>query len=196
MAPLPVISNVYRITINYASANGIAPRNVFHLRSPSGDVTEIADRITDAAQDQPMMTGMSPDFTPPNFSIIPLDGSTATSVHDFPEGCWSTNSSGGQISPASAAIVSFRTGIRGPRGRGRVFIGPLNEDTIEDGFFIGDNLNDLPNAWIEFATALATGDPAMVLGVASYVHEDFEALTTINTPQLLGTMRRRQDQLR
>jgi len=77
-----------------------------------------------------------------------------------------------------------------------VFIGPLNEDTIEDGFFIGDNLNDLPNAWIEFATALATGDPAMVLGVASYVHEDFEALTTINTPQLLGTMRRRQDQLR
>jgi hypothetical protein len=51
-------------------------------------------------------------------------------------------------------------------------------------------------AWGAFASALSDPDAGPVLGVASYVHADFHAESSIRVDSLVATQRRRQDQLR
>jgi len=196
MADPPIISDVWRVTVNYANVGGVRPVNVFHLRSPSGDREEIADAIRDACDGKVLMNGMSPDFAPSTFTLLPLDGASASSVHDIAPSTWGTSSADGDWSPATAAVVSLRTAVRGPRGRGRLYIGPIVEEGIANGSLLGDTPVDLADAWASFGADLASGDPAIALGVASYVHEDFNPLIGLSVSPIVGTQRRRQDQLR
>lgn len=196
MPPLPIISNVYRITMLYTAVSGITPRNVWHLRSPSADRGVIADAIVTAAEGEPLMQGMDPDHHPDSFEILPLDGVSAASVHDMPSTAWTSEAASGAGVPAAAAVVSLRTLFRGPRGRGRLYIGPMQEPNIDDGIVLEDTRDSLEAAWRNFNTGLLGFDPIIALGVASYTHDAFAVVNSIAVSPICGTMRRRQDQLR
>jgi len=98
--------------------------------------------------------------------------------------------------PSVAALVSLRTTIRGPRGRGRQYVGPIVEQAQENGVMEGTTRANLQTAWLSFANDLQELDPAMALCVASYVHAEAVNVSTITVDQLTASQRRRQDQLR
>lgn len=196
--PLPVIANVFRVALEWAPApSGVSAVNTFHVRSDApADAGDVLGQVQGRLDDHhdmwlPLHTGSAIA----RVSVLPLDGSTATVFGTGPSGL---GSGSGADSPASAFIMSIATGQRGPRGRGRIYIGPCTEDAIGNGGSDGAMRATMQTAWNDFATDLdAFGGPVAVhFGVASYVHADFHSSSALVVESLLGTMRRRQDQLR
>lgn len=193
---LPIIPDCFRITVNYQPNGGVTPRNVFHVGTTLGDVDEVADVIDQAAGAKLLMNGMDPAFRPLTFDVLPLDGETATQTYDFQEGAWTTSSAGGQFSPASAGIVKLKTAKRGLSGRGRVYIGPMQEASIDSGMLVGDTPDDLAEAWQGFRDDMRDDPRNVDLVIASYTLAEMNVVTSINVETVLGTQRRRQQQLR
>lgn len=197
MPPLPVIAGAYRITLLWNNFDGIAPRNVLHVVAASGTVDDVADAF-DAAMTSGINVGMfavmNNSHFAGSFEILPLDGSTAQQSHDF------TNSPRGgaaaDITPAVCAVMSWHTAQRGPRGRGRTYIGPVREEAVTAGLFDATVQGNLVDAWAEFHDNLRSGSPILVPVVASYTHADAHEITSIRCDGVAGTQRRRQDQLR
>lgn len=194
MPPLPIIEDVFRVTWNFQPFAGITPRIVQNYLGVGLDVTEFGE--TFAAQEGEGIFGpMHENFEPFEVDILPLDGSTPTqtviltSAHNK---CQDPS----DVSPASAAILSLKTDTRGPQGRGRSYIGPVGEDSMSDGQLESTTTGNLQAAWDDWITNLGTGDPSIILGVASYVHADFNGVTNWTVERTLGTQRRRQNQLR
>ena len=195
MSPLPIISNVYRIAVDFQPLSGIQPVCVHHVRTTTADVAEIGAAWWAAAPDGlygPMLAGHEPQ----SISIIPLDGATATRVVARPGGANDLCLGTGQSMPQVAALVSMRTVVRGPRGRGRQYVGPLVEQAQDQGVMESTTRANLETAWVNFLSELALGDPPLTLGVASYTHEEFQPLESITVDTITATQRRRQDQLR
>lgn len=197
MPPLPTIANTFRVTLDWTTQHGIRPVNVFHVHSASSDVLAIGADIQNAMvvpSPLALFKCMQSDFTIPSFSILPLDGSTAT-VTIAASGQGGGGGSG-QLVPAAAGVVSFHTAQRGARGRGRMYVGPCTETVISDGALDTTVQTQMLSAWGDFLTALPTGTEGVTMVVASYVHADQHAITNIRVDTLIGTQRRRQDQLR
>lgn len=195
MAPLPVISNVKRITVNFTPYGGVTPRCVFHLRGDMADEEELGLAIWDSATEH-LYGPMHDGFEPGSLDILPLDGSSATFVSDRPVGdTTSWCSSSGDTLPSTAAIVSFRTGIRGPKGRGRQYVGPTTETSCANGILNETVRTNLIASWAGFNNNLLALPDSMQIVVASYVHAEAYAVTSIGVPQTVGTQRRRQRQL-
>jgi hypothetical protein len=187
MPPIPTIGGVFRVTLNYASNQGVAPRNVFHVGAPLLDVTEVAGVLNDNWQTQQAQI-VGDDFLPTSFDILPLDGTTPTSTWPF-EGPGDFCNGDNEFIPEAAAVISLKTSQRGPRGRGRVFIGPAGEANCLNGQLASDNASELQTAWSDFSAALLPDGVALV--VASYVHEDFHLVENISVSTGLATQRRR-----
>lgn len=192
--PLPVIANTYRCTFNWTNYLGVAPRNVIHVQGTAVSVTDVAEAVVNALQTH-QFEGMNGSFVLHSLDALPLDGTSASA--SVPGGGYSSGTSpSGEFSPASAIVVSLRTGVRGPRGRGRVYIGPVNEGIMADGQIPGANATEITAAWDAFRAALLAGTPALSLVVASYTHADANVVGSNICETVLGTQRRRQDQLR
>lgn len=187
MPPLPVIAGVSRVTLNYAAIGGVSPRNVLHFSQASGGVTELRDALDASWQDDQAVVMLS-DFEPTSYDILPLDGTTPAASFPFPSGVTFCDGSG-DVVPEAAAVMSFRTSQRGPRGRGRCFVGPCSEGNINNGQVTGSALISMPDAWNAFQSALNDLDVSLV--VASYVHEDANVVTSLTLDHALGTQRRR-----
>lgn len=193
---LPVIPNCYRVTWNFASYAGVTPRIVQHYLWASGDAEEFGETFWDTMNGG-LWSPMHSNFEPQSLDIIKLDGVSAT-VNVPRAGFFlgDTCEGSGEISPASAAILKIGTNIRGPRGRGRSFVGPLCESTMSDGVLDDTWLDGMYGAWQTFLPNLSLLDPVIVLAVASYKHEEAQPVQSLSVEKVLGTQRRRQQQLR
>lgn len=196
MPPLPTITNVYRITLDWAQADGVAPRNVFHVRGTPANVTDLGDAIDDALGtlvNNELFAVMNSSQLCSSFSILPLDGVTGTVVHGITDPLRGAGSS--SIIPQGAVVMSFHTAVRGPRGRGRMYIGPVREDVVSGGLVDGATLAGMVTHWGDFFDALVAGSPSLEFGIASYEHAQFNPVTSHRGDLVMGTQRRRRDQL-
>lgn len=194
MPPLPTIANCFRVTWNFDGYVGVTPRIVQHYLAPSMDETELATKIDDAIPNA-LFEPMHPGFTPTTIDVLPLDGVTPTYTRTL-ETEATMCEIGGEIVPAAAAIISFKTAVRGPRGRGRSYVGPVSESAVSDGVLDQIPRTDLSEAWETFLTNLGGGIDPVYLAVASYAHTEANPVTSITFERTLGTQRRRQNQLR
>lgn len=194
MPPLPTITDVYRVTWNFSPSEGVTPRIVQHYYSPNSDVDVFGASLIAVMVDD-LFYPMPGAFEPLTIDVLPLDGTTPTQSFNLPNGI-AFCSGDSDMSPASAYVMSLRTAQRGPRGRGRSYIGPVADSTIQDGQVFGESYENLQVAWAAFLEAASELDPLISLCVASYTHSDQHVVTGITFRQVLGTQRRRQDQLR
>jgi hypothetical protein len=187
---LPVIENVFRCTLNFGSTGGVIAHNVLHLLSDTGDEADLADKFETHLTTN-MLSVIHDGVGIESFSIIELNGTDATQI--FTNGSSADGQATGDIIPAQAAVLSLHTATRGPRGRGRLFLGPLSESVNIDGLVSGVANAATVAAWIAFAAAMQTD--GWTLGVASYVHADFHPVLSFSMRNQAGTLRRRQNQL-
>lgn len=194
MAPLPVIPNAVRVGINWTASAGVKPYNVFHVITASSDMAQLAEDIGTALDPNKgsMFRPVGENFSFTTVTLTPLDGTTAGV--EYPIGTSVSGGGSGEILPAVCALVSLRTITRGPRGRGRVYLGPVAESETNNGLI---NNNALVTAgWQDFDADLAATSSAASLGVASYTHAEIGGATSIFCEHAAATQRRRQDQLR
>nr|CRY96859.1 hypothetical protein [uncultured prokaryote] len=195
VAPLPVLPDVYRMTLDWGPYNGVTPVNVIHWLDGSGasNEAELAAAF-DASIDNSLWKPISSHFLLAQVSIIKLDGVSATQVYPLTSGA-AGGSTGGMI-PQAAQILSLRTPLRGPAGRGRLFLGPIGEDWETEGQADSSLATDLQTGWSDFLETIGATDGEWALVVASYTHETVSAVTSLTVPLVLATQRRRQDQMR
>lgn len=196
MAPLPVIDNCIRVTWNFNTYLGVTPRIVHHFLTTSVDEVEFGTALWENVPGA-LFAPMHESFEPTSISVIALDGVQATAIVPRPAGVTTDLcQASGQIIPAASALVSLRTQIRGPKGRGRSYIGPITEGTCSDGVLDNSWIIDLQDAWDALPAAIGGMEPAAGLCIASYVHEEAHLVQSIVAERTLATQRRRQDQLR
>lgn len=195
MPPLPTIGNAVRVTLNWSSNLGITPRNVMHLITASADEQEIGEAIEAAAvTNVDMFQAIDDAFTLISLSILLLDGTTPTYEYTLVSDDVKGGGSGEQI-PAAAAVLSMRTSQRGPRGRGRLYLGPVSEAALTDGRISESYRVAMVNSWDDFQDDLVASPIVASIGVASYAHAEINGVNTFSMRQAAGTLRRRQNQL-
>lgn len=191
---LPVIENCFRVTWNFATYEGVTPRVVQHYLWASADEGELGGNLWDNCV-AGMFLPMHENFEPQSLDVLALDGVGATNVVGRPTGVPDLCNGGDNIVPAVAAVLSLRTEVRGPKARGRSYIGPVCEPNITNGVIVGDALN-LPEIWSDFNGLLGEVDPAIGMCVASYTHEEAYPVRSFSLDPVAGTQRRRADQKR
>lgn len=198
MPVLPTIADLYRVTIVWNDVVGVSPRNVLHIHQASGSEAQVAAAFASAythaiATDNPWAP-MGSDYITNFIEVLKLDGSSATQTE--PLGLSIGGSGSGQIIPASAAVMSLHTGQRGARGRGRQYVGPTTEGNSINGTIDTALQLQFVSGWEKFQEGLGLASTPASLHVASYVHADSHEVTSFRADRVLGTQRRRQDQLR
>lgn len=189
--PLPVIGDVFRVAMIYQAHAGLTAVNVMNVRAPAlADVDISASFDTNWTLGQLVLCGSSLNMV--RLETIKLDGVSPTHIFGVPSEA--SGSGGADTIPASAAIVSIRTGVRGPRGRGRLFLPFVAEGTQADGTLNESNRATCAAAWSDFFIALAAD--GITPGVASYKHSTFEPWTTVNVDPVVGTVRARLERIR
>lgn len=192
MAPLPVIANVVRCDLNWNSPVGPSPHSTFHIATNSDDLPQIGLDIGSAFDDADgnCWASLYSGIVATQILLTPLDGVTAGQnvlLGTTLEG----DATGGTLTN-TAAVLSFRTLQRGPRGRGRIFIGPTGESEVDDSVIATGIRSSNTTAWNSFNDELAGSSSAASLVVASYVHAQAGAVTSISMRASVGTMHRRQ----
>lgn len=194
--PTPTISNVWRVVLLWNGVAGITPRNIFHVRTLTSDVADLAGFINDAFQDAAAAAdqfhGKHGSDKLTAFSLQPLDGATAAT--DWPVTPNITPPGTGEVVPSTCSVVSFKTAQLGPRGRGRMYVGPLIEGDQADGVTSTTLRTQQLAGWDTFIDSLDGNGVKLV--VASYAHADAHDVVTVRIDRLIGNQRRRQDQLR
>lgn len=193
MAPLPTITGVFRVTFDFPTNLGVTPRMVHHYLNISGDEAELADVIHDAWVAN-QLKPMSQAYDCAQLSIIKLDGHSATQVIPVASGTIKGQQTGSDQIAQCCAVVSFHTSQRGPRGRGRSYVGPIVESQQANGVLSSGTQGDMADAWGSYLDNVATADYSLV--IASYAHHDAHGVTAVNVDSICGTQRRRIDQLR
>jgi len=196
---LPTIAHVFRCTLKWGANEGVQPVNVLNIFCNTSDVSDVGAGIDAgiAAMADPshLFHCCSDDQECSTVGILPLDGTSATT--DYTLATAITGGSGaGQTIPQACALIKLQTALRGPQHRGRVYAGPISEASAVGGFLLESSLEVMQPAWDAFVNGMGDAAPSCVLGVASYVHSHFQSLTNVSVESVLGTQRRRQNQLR
>lgn len=195
MAPLPTIGNVARCSLEWSLVSGIKPVNVLHLITDSEDEDEIATELGSALAANPdCFRLLMENYALNTITVTLLDGHSA-GVPVNVAGAGITGGGGGNIMPAVCAVLSLHTNQRGPRGRGRLYIGPMGETDQDAGIVTEAGRVDTVNAWTALESDLLASSIQASIGVASYVHSEVNGVTTLSMRQTCGTQRRRQNQL-
>lgn len=186
MAPLPVIADTFRITINYVDTIGRQlAANVIHVFAPFSNQDDVGNDVGGFLTNE-MFEPTSTSILIASIDVIPLDGVTPTKNYLTPG---ITGGSTGQFIPNTSLVISFKTPIRGPSFRGRAFIALVAEGITADGIFEVSVVQDCLDAWIQFQTDL-TG-ALLAQAVASYKLEVATLVTTYESNQRNDTQRRR-----
>jgi hypothetical protein len=195
MPPLPVIPDVFRVTLNWGAVGGTNPKNVMHIHDGTG-VATAADvaAVVDAGATSDMWNCLTNSQECDLLSIIPLDGSTASTDFNTTGSKWLGQQSGEWI-PQAACVIKMITGLRGRSNRGRMFVGPVAEAIDHNGFYVaGPGHGLMQTAWASFQSTLVGA--GMSLAVASYKLSSAHDVTAVSVETTLGTQRRRQSRLR
>lgn len=193
MAVLPTIPDVFRVSFEFPVNLGVKPSNVIHIFSLTGNEGDVGTAMVANAQAN-MFAGMSQAYDCLLLNILKLDGVSATVPFTVPTGTFKGTQAGSDQSPQVCALVSLHTSQRGPRGRGRIYIGPQTEANFANGSFDATKQGQMATGWSNFVAGMAGDDFPMV--VASYVHADANEVTSLHVDSILATQRRRIDQLR
>jgi hypothetical protein len=195
MPPLPVIADVFRVTLDWITPGGIPCHNVMHFEAPSKTSAQVFAAL-DSHVTASMWSTIATTAHVFNVDVLPLDGSSPTSsfaVAGAPAK-WSGNGGSDWTSRAPAAIIKQGTGARGPSRRGRVFLPFTTEQDISQGTIDPAVVGAVTTGWVTFANAMAVSGVA--LGVASYTHSSWHQTVDVALHNTLGTLRRRQKVLR
>jgi len=194
MPHLPVIANVFRVTLEWNTVNGVTPRNVMHFKDGSGaaSVTGVLNTVKSHFQADQFLA-MKDSYQITSVTGIKLDGSSGSVTVDSTAAANNTGGSTGAIIPAESAVIKLATGLRGRDNRGRVFVGPVTENSSEAGLLVESIRTAMTGAWVDFAIAMA-GDN-IALGVASYRHTHWNQVLDLVCRSRVGSTRRRLDQL-
>lgn len=169
--------------------------NVLHLITDSASEEEIGAALDDAFDDavkNPFQIVMA-NFSPESYLITLLDGSSAGQV--ITANTTRAGAGGGNLIPAVAGCLSLHTPQRGPRGRGRLYLGPVGESDQDAGLLSTAAVGDTITGWQQVNALLAASDITASLGVASYTHAEVNGVTSISMRYQSATQRRRQNQL-
>lgn len=199
MAPLPTINGVFRITLPWTdvgSTVGISPINVFHVHSATGTASTVGTAVNTqlAAHGNAMVDTLYTGLDLTSMEVLPLDGISAkldVTVSPTVHG----GGSGGVL-PQVATVVSLHTTLRGSKGRGRMFVGPMGETQTNNGHVASASATTMGPAWLAFMSGLKAGSPVCELVIASYKHASFQEVVAVRIDDVCGTQRRRQQQLR
>jgi hypothetical protein len=213
MATLPTITGVHRVAFNWrVSTSGPFATNVMHFLA--GSMTPSALRTAiDANVTTGMWVGIALGTAVYQLQITPLDGVSATEVFTVSGSKWAGSNTAGEYSPASSFVVSFKTGTRGRRARGRIYLPFPLESQIASGVSSGA-VSGAQTAWDNFRAAMNTATAPQV--IATYGHSLHKTktsgggytmtpvtwtatsylVTSTTVESVLGTQRRRQSRLR
>lgn len=194
MTPLPVINDVYRVTWEWYLSNNVGARaaNVLHFYDNLG-TQSAADLFTDlnTITNNNMFAMQDPQANIYNVNIIPLDGTSPGT--DFTYSSAKGGSGTGEAIPQAAPLVLFKTLVRGPKGRGRMFLPFLDEAAQVDGALDPTKRTTAITNWGTFRTSM--GAQNWDLCVASYKHASASLVTSISFRTVSATIRRRVNRL-
>ena len=193
MPHLPVIPNCFRVTLNWSSIQGANPANVMHFSSSSGDEDSLAAAL-DASWENGQFGVVSSGTSVIQYAILALDGVSATRfyVPDPANSEGLDGQTGGHPLPSMAICVAFQTTERGPRKRGRIYLGPISEDSVNGQAFVGVDTTVIGNQWSAFNDNLVGTADAWLHGVASYKSGGvFTGIQAYRCDTFPATMRRR-----
>jgi hypothetical protein len=195
--PTPTIPGLYRISILWGTLAGLTPVNVFHVfKAGSNEAaigTDVAAAILAGTSPNNMFAPMTSNIAAQSLHVTELNGTSPGIDHSL-LGSGISGGSTGEYLPQVAAVASFKTAQKGARGRGRMYVGPVTESSATNGVLASSKQTEMLSAFGAFETSLAGASIDFV--VASYAHADYNVVTSVRIDTLLGTQRRRQDQLR
>lgn len=199
--PLPVITNGFRLANNYHS-NDATFTNVFWVVADGVTTTDDVAQAWFAAYDigasfAGPLALHSANVTMDNVQVTPLDGVSPTDT--IPRATATPGLAGTPMAAANAAlVVTWETGFRGIRNRGRSFFAGLPNASLETGAgrWSSALITDANDAFSNFLDNLANGDPSLQLTVVSQRSEfapSHNAITSFIVRQGVGTQRRRTE---
>lgn len=189
--PLPIISNVYRVTLNWTHTSGQIAANVLHIQASASTAQGIASAVDSAAL-QNMWAQVSQNAVMTKLQVVKLDGSSGQYELATSGAKWTGAGGAGDYIPAFSELVSLKTGLRGPANRGRLFLPFITEAAQSNGTITG--VSTTQTAWNSFFSSLTAGGNLLV--VASYKHGVATVVTSLVVESLGATQRRRQTRLR
>lgn len=194
MPALPVITDVFRVALNWTDGAGQNAVNVIHLDcGGSADATAVMELLDDVVASN-LWPSVATGCHVNEVAITPLDGSSATQ-HFTPgtPGNWTGGAGSAEYEPQIAAIVKLTTAHRGRSHRGRIYLPFTAESVVSKGALDSTIAGDLTTAWTAFGAALGT-DPTTPSSfvVASYKLASADAVVSFFGETETGTQRRRQ----
>lgn len=193
MPPLPVIADTFRVAMFWQGQSGLLGQTVMHFQKAAASAASVAADV-DANVTASMWTHTNTNTKVTELHVTPLDGSSATYILAVTGAKWAGTSGASDVVPASAVVVSFRTGLRGKSNRGRIYLPFTSENVIADGKLLAANVAIGQPAWNAFLAAMIAVPDFPV--VASYKLATKHQITSIVYEGTLGTQRRRQQRLR
>lgn len=201
--PLPILPSVFRVALTKGSGIGAAT-NVIHVSSATLTPAQVLTAL-DGAIAVGTFDAQAASLTTVQAVCTKLDNTTP-SIEATLSGAGWAGTGAGEVSPASAVVVTFKTSQRGRRHTGRLFMGNCTEDKIGNGQAAAVSQPIMQAAWTTtLANLVSAGIP---LNVASYgktsvppdAATDFPptsvTVTNATVQNFLGTQRRRQSRLR
>jgi hypothetical protein len=204
---LPLLPTTFRVALNHLATASPTFTNVIHVQSATLTPAQVLAALDGAAV--PGMFDCVPTSIGTHTAVVTkLDNATPSFEGALANAGWD-GAGGAESSPASSAVVTFKTSQRGKRHTGRIFIGYVAEDKMANGSLDPTSQATMQGAWTAFVANAATAGVPLV--VASYGHDGapppprptrpaFAAsAVTVNTASVsstLGTQRRRQSRLR
>lgn len=186
--PLPVIADVFRVTLNWTQTTGsISAHNVMHFENAGGTSTDVYNdinaHVTAAMWDFVVATGRVSSV-----SVLPLDGSSATTVFSTASPSkWSGAGTGSDWIPQGCGVVTWQTAERGRSRRGRTYLPWVAEGEQAAGVLA--DVAACQTAWTNFLTAMNLTDTIPV--VASYKLASTRSVSAFLVRSFLKTQRRR-----
>lgn len=169
MPHLPVIPDCFRVSFIWSPISGAHPVNVMHFSSATGDKDSLAAAL-DSSWKNGMVGVVSSGTSIIRYDILPLDGISATTSYtpDPANTEGEDGQAGGAPIMSLALCVAFRTDERGPRKRGRIYLGPVTESFVTGPAFNDVDFGAIETQWTAFNAALVGTGDAWLHGVASY----------------------------
>ncbi len=198
--PLPIITNVYRVTLNWTeSGTGQHAANVLHFLRAGGTAVDVFNDLNAHVTVNMWFSTVS-NAKISSVTIIKLDGSSASVTFGTTTANWVGQATGPEFLPGAAYLIKESTGVRGRANRGRIYLPFLGEGQAVDGSTNSGAVAALNTAWAAFLTAMTTATDFPVIASYDRKHSGVGAHSTLITSYaaeiIQGTQRRRQQRLR
>lgn len=191
--PLPVVPDTWQVKMVFTGSPLQRPAScAIHLVDQLGTQTE-ADLWADldASVTANMWNLVSSNVGVTKVTNTKLDGTSASVDHAitaFPAK-W-TGSGGADAIPQGAAVVSFKSLLRGPKHRNRIYLPAVAEAKSSDGLLDATTVANATTAWTNFQAAMSALD--WQLTVVSPTDQTETSVAQIVVRPNLRNQRRRQ----